>query len=412
MKTIWIVNFYSTPPEFASNERHLKFAHYLTENGYKVIIFSSAYFRDGEIDLIKDNSKYIEVNYGEYNFVHIKVKEHSGNGINRMIAIFQFAYRLLKYRKQFIRPDIILHNMHAPFDYLVSRCAKKLKSKYIAEAWDLWPDQFVRFGLIGKKNPILPFLYYVEKKIYMNADAIVFSMEGGIDYLKSRKWTKSTGGKIDENEVYYINNGVDIADFDLNKIRFCLNDTNVEDKFIFKVVYMGSIRLANNIKQLIDAANLLRDYNEIKFLIYGDGCERDSLENYSKEKCISNVIFKQKHIPLTYVPYVLSNASLNILNYQEGFGKYGISSGKLFQSLASGKPIVSNIKINYDVISANNLGIAEDLNTPEKYANAIFQIYKMDKREYNNMCDRVRETAKEFDYKVLSNKLIDVINAL
>ena len=67
-KHIWIVNYYTSPPEFEFNERHLKFAHYLQESGYKVTIFSSGYLRVNDIDLVDNGRSYKRVTYGEYNF--------------------------------------------------------------------------------------------------------------------------------------------------------------------------------------------------------------------------------------------------------------------------------------------------------------------------------------------------------
>ena len=408
-KNIWIVNYFTPPPQYVTQERHHKFYHYLKEKGYNVTIIASSYLVRNEINLINGANKYEFVKYDEYDFILIKSKSYTGNGISRMFSNFQFAYRLLKNRKKFPKPDLILHNLHVPFDCLVYNCAKKLKAKYIAEAWDLWPDSFVRFGLISEKNPIISFLYQLEKNIYKKADAVIFSMEGGLDYLKGRKWTKELGGPIDENKVHYINNGVDIADFNNHKKVYSLNDKDVENNSMFNVVYLGSIRLVNDVKQLIDAAQLLLEYKDIRFIIYGDGYERDFLIEYCNKNKIDNVIFKDKFIPLTHVPYVMSRASVNILNYKKDFGLYGISSGKLFQSLASGKPLICNIELNYDLITKYNLGIAEELDTPKKYADAVLKIYNMDIKEYNEMCERVLNQSYQFDYKFLSDKLIDII---
>jgi glycosyltransferase involved in cell wall biosynthesis len=145
-------------------------------------------------------------------------------------------------------------------------------------------------------------------------------------------------------------------------------------------------------------------------LIYGDGIDRIYLEQYCKENEIDNVIFKEKWIPLKNVPYVLSKSSLNILNYQKDFGVYGVSSGKLFQYLASGKPICSNIKMNYCIIEKNYLGIAKNLETPQEYADAILLLASMDDIEYNAICRRVKEAARHFDFDVLSAKLVSILD--
>lgn len=409
MKKIWIVNYYSTPPEYVSNPRHLEFAHNLRQAGHDVTIISAGYLRDIDTDLVPDKKKYVKVTYGGQKYIHVKVKHYVGNGINRMISIFQFAWRLFRYHKHFEKPDIILHNIHAPFDYPVLWCARAFKATYIAEAWDLWPDSFVRFGLISKNNPLVKIAYTIERKMYEKADKIIFSFEGGIDYLKERKWTKELGGKIDTNKIFYINNGVNLERFNADIEQYQLHDKDLNDPIHFKVIYLGSVRLVNNIKQLIDAANVLKNNPKIRFLIYGNGSDRTYLKQYCKENKIDNVIFKEEWIPLRNVPYVLSRSSLNILNYQKDFGIYGVSAGKLFQYLAAGKPICANIKINYCLIEKYHLGIAKDIKTPQEYADAILSIASLDKASYNAICNRVNQVSKEFDYKILSDKLINVI---
>jgi|WetSurMetagenome_2_1015567.scaffolds.fasta_scaffold07275_2 glycosyltransferase involved in cell wall biosynthesis len=410
MKIIWIVNYYAMPPEDTANPRHLEFAHYLMGAGYDVTIFSSGFLYNKESDLVPEG-KFKEVQYGKFKFRHIKSPHYKGNGLKRMQSIFQFAWRLFTLRNEFEKPDIILHNIHAPFDYPVAWCARSLKAKYIVEAWDLWPDSFVRFKLISPENPVVKWAYNIERKFYERADKIIFSFEGGLDYLRERRWLKELGGKIDAKKVHYINNGVNISKFNEDKELYQLKDEDLEDRDHFKVIYLGSIRLVNNIKQLIDAADILKTNSKFRFLIYGDGSDRDYLIQYCRDNNIMNVVFKDKWIPFLNVPYVLSKSSLNILNYQKDFGIYGISSGKLFQYLASGKPICSNIKMNYCLIEKYHLGVSRDFETPQEYAEAILSIASLDEVSYAAMCSRVLEVAKEFDFKVLSDRLLQVIQS-
>ena len=410
MKSIWIVNFYSAPPIYSGNPRHLEFAEYLNKKGYAVKIISAGYLRDQNIDLVPHGKKYLAVKYGAIDFIHIAVRKYFGNGLARMQSIFQFAWRLYKYSSEFGKPDTIYHNIHAPFDYPVVWCAKKLGANYFAEAWDLWPESFVRFGLISQFNPFLWAAYYLEKKMYERARRVVFTLEGGMDYLKEKKWLKGYGGKISSDRVFYINNGVNINIYEENYKNFKINDIDLLNNEYFKVVYLGAINLVNEVKKLVEAAALLQEYSQIKFLIYGDGDDRQALVDFCIENGIKNVMFKERWIPFKYVPFVLSNSSLNILNYQKDFGKYGISSGKFFQYLAAGKPICSNIKMNYCMIEKNKLGVAEDLEIPRQYADAILSIAGLSSTEYNIFCDNVRKTAEVFDYKKLSAQFFEVIN--
>jgi glycosyltransferase involved in cell wall biosynthesis len=408
-KHIWIVNFHTAPPEFVSQPRYIKLVPFLTNAGYKVTVICQSYLRKQNIEFVDKGKHYISRTYGDYNFIHIKSPKYKGNGFGRMLSIFIFSIKLHWLRNRFERPNIILHNIHAPFDYPVVFTAEKLNARYFVEAWDLWPDSFVRFGLISANNPLAKLAYSLERKMYEKSEKIIFTMEGGADYLKDRKWTTSTGGVIDNKKIVYINNGIDVSGFENDALTMSLHDKDLENNSLFKVVYMGSISLVNDVIQLVEAFRLLAIHPTIKLLVYGDGSQRESLEKYVAEQNLNNIIFKQKRIPLSHVPYVLSNASLNILNYQKGFGKYGISSGKFFQSLGSGKPIVCNTEINYDLITKHQLGVCENLDTPKKYADAIMSIYNLNDKDYDSMCSRVKEVAMTFDYKYLSKTLINAL---
>ena len=410
---IWIVNYYTVPPAFARNERHLKFSHYLKEAGYDVTIFCAQYLRAGEQGVPSKGQLFKKTSYEEYRFVHVKVKPYKGNGLARMISIFQFAWRILLHRKQFEKPDVILHNIHEPFDYPICWCVKKLKAKYIVEDWDLWTQSFVDTGLVKNGSFASKILYSINKTLFSKADRIIFTMEGGPDYIRQRGWNKEVGGPIDMSKVFYINNGLDLTDFERNKSKYIRMDDDLANESIQKVIYLGSINMANNIKELIEAASILKNYHNIKFLIYGDGVDRKKLEEYCAVNHINNVVFKERSIPLHDVSYVISQARVNILNYYKSFGLYGVSSGKFFQYLAAGKPICCNINMKkYDLISKYNLGISKEFNSPQEYADAILTLLSLPEIEYDAMCKRVSEVAKQFDYKILSKQLMDILKDL
>lgn len=401
---VWIVNYYTGTPDHASNPRYVQLAKHFMEKGWEVITFNANYQGD------KDEHLFERKRYGEYDFVHVQVPQYIGNGLKRIYSIWIFAWRLFRHCHEFDKPDVILHNIHTPFDYPIVWTAKNLKAKYIAEAWDLWPEDFVTFGLISKWNPVQQFFYQVEKRLYYRADQIIFTFLGAFDYLKRKGWTKETGGKIDMSRVHYINNGVDIDQFDKDKVSYPRDDEDLNRKDTCKIVYLGAINLANHVKTLIDAASLLQEADQYQFFIYGDGAHRDYLEQYVKDKGIRNVTFKERHIPLCECAWVVSRATVNVMNYERGFGRYGVSSGKMFQYLAAGRPIVCNVSIDYDdIITDNNLGIARDIDNPEDFAAAIRNIAEQPRASYDAMCERVRKAAERFDYKKLAAEEMKVI---
>ena len=409
---IWIINYYAGTPATAGNPRYLKLAEHFMEAGHEVITFNSSHA--AKIEEAAFNGKdFLSHNYDGFNYVHVRVPEFKGNGPKRMFSIWKFAQTILKGRKQFERPDVILQNIHPPFDYPIVKLAKKLKCKYIAEAWDLWPEFFVTMGLVKRSNPAMKVAYAIEKRYYYAADDIIFTFLGSFDYLKRHGWMKEQGGKIDPAHLHYINNGIDLDEFEKNKVAYPRNDEDMNDPNITKIVYLGSINKANNVKTLVDAAAKMLDKPSYRFFIYGDGKYRPELEQYVKDNHIDNVVFKETRIPLEECAWVVSQATVNVMNYEKGFGRYGVSSGKMFQYLAAGKPIVCNVDIAYDnAIRDNNLGVCRDIDTAEDFAMAIRSLAEQPRASYDAMCERVREVAKRFDYKVLAAQELKIIESL
>ena len=54
--------------------------------------------------------------------------------------------------------------------------------------------------------------------------------------------------------------------------------------------------------------------------------------------------------------------------------------------MASGKPILSNLKMGYCLITKFNLGIAKEFKSAKDYAESILKIANLNKKEYDNMC--------------------------
>lgn len=412
MKVIWLVNKYAMPPQYESRLRTIKFAHYLQEMGYKVTIFGSSVMHNMDLDLIEDNSIYIERQYDDLNFVHVKSCQYKKTaGLSRIWSDIQFHYRMVRLAKKMEKPDVVVATTFPLFSNPLLNYCKKHGIKYITESLDWWPDDFVDFGLVSANNPVMQFLFWRAKKNYIKSDATVISCKGCHQYFVDKKWDKEQGGPVDLSKVFYINNGVDLADFDKWKDQYTIEDADFKSNKKL-VIYLGSIRFANNVIQLIKAAECLKEHEDTLFLVYGDGDDREPLINYCLEHQLTNVKFKDKWIDPKYVPFVLSQSYLNIQNYTAHFGKYGVSSSKMFQYMAAGKPIVCNVDIMYSDIVANQIGVCHDMQDEKDYANAIESILNLPETDYLAMCERARQAVREYDYPHLTKQMVEVIEGL
>ena len=406
-KIVWINNMSAMPPHLEARLQTIKLAQYLGEKGYDVKIFASSIMHNMNIDLLEDGRSYVEKSYGNLNFVHIKTLNYGHSKIKRIISTIQFHNRFIRISKKMQAPDILIYVPSFLLGFKVANYAKKLGCKFITQVLDLYPETLVELGFMSDKNPIIKILRRYERRMYEKADEHVFSMEGGKDYIVDQGWDKKHGGPIDLETVHYINNGVDLKDFAYNKQNYIINDADLSDSSVKKVMYLGSIRLANNVMQLVKVAEILKNRKDIKFLIYGNGNERPIIESYCKEHDLANVLLKDKWIEPKYVPYVVSQADVHVLNYMPGgFGYYGGSQSKMFQYMASGKPICCNLRMAYCPINKFDIGIAKEFQSSEEYAEAIVKLVDMPKQEYDAMSNRAMDAAKNYDYEYLTSKMI------
>lgn len=412
MKNIWIFNQYNMPPEFGPLNRHYNFGKYLKRKGLNPVIFVGSYLHNTDIQVIKGKELYKKYNDCDFPYLFVRTCNYSKSKTKRIYAMFEFYRNIMKITKKMEKPDVIIGSTAHPLAAIAAiRLAKKYGCQSIVEVRDLWPESFVAYNILKRDNPFLRLLYAGEKWIYKNADKLIFTMEGGKDYLLDRGWDKDQGGPIDLSKVYHINNGVDLEVFNINKERYKVEDDDLNDTESFKVVYTGSIGRANNVKKIVEAAeHIYRNGNtKIKFLIFGRGSEQKSLERYCRENNLENIKFKG-FIDKKYIPYILSKSDLNILHFeQNSLKKYGASLNKLFDYFASGKPTISDSEFGYDIIKKYECGIVVDNADAEQLANSILEISEMPVEKYTLYCNNSLKAAQEYDFKVLAQKLIDIL---
>lgn len=416
---VWLMNHYATSAVRDRAGRHYWFAKELKKRGYDVSIFCASTFLDN-LDEIDTGGKKLAVKRDSgVTSVYVKTVPNAGNGVDRIRNMCGF-YRNLKpavsaYAAEYGRPDVIVASSVHPLTMVAGiQIAKRWKIPCICEIRDLWPEAIFCFGKAKEKSVFGKVLIAGEHWIYRNADALIFTKEGDMDYLKEKKWTTEQGGDIDLDKCYYINNGVDIKDY-TRRIR----KEKIEDEDLcngkFHVIYAGVIRPVNNVGKLLDCAKILkkRGYDDIQILIYGNGSEYESLCDRVLDERIENVKMKG-FVERRFIPYILSKSSVNVLNYSQSQYNWsrGNSSNKLFEYMASGKPVLSTVRMGYSIIEKYQCGIELGSDDPKELADAIIRFYEMPTDEYDRMAVCAGKGAEDFDFKELTDKLEAVIESV
>ena len=297
-KNIWIMNHYATDMFFNKGGRHYWFANELNKRGNDVTVFCATTYLNKTDVVDTDGQLYIVKKTENIPFVFVRTHPSVGNGIDRVLNMYLFYHNLiptaLRYAKKNGKPDVIIASSVHPLTMVAGiRIAKKLHVPCICEIRDLWPEAIFSFGKVKEKSLLGKLLIRGEHWIYRKARALIFTKEGDTDYLKERGWTIEQGGDIDLRKCYYINNGIDLEAY-LNQI----DTETLEDEDLlnnkFNVMYTGTIRPVNNVGNLLDAAKIISEkgYEQIQFLIYGDGMQRKQLEERIIDEKIRNVTFK------------------------------------------------------------------------------------------------------------------------
>ena len=300
------------------------------------------------------------------------------------------------------RPDVFLASSVHPLTLVGGiYLKKKYKIPCICEIRDIWPLSLVDFGIISEKSIINMLLQKLELWTYKKADRVIFTMEGGVEYVKDMGWSSL----IPSEKILYLNNGVDIEIFNKNEKAFEFEDEDLENNKK-KFIYTGSIGMADKLERLVDLAERCNKegLSDVQFLVYGSGSERHRLEKLCEDKALTNIKFKDK-VRKEQVPYVLSKSYANVFFLDDlNIYKYGISLNKFFEYLAAGKPIITNRKFGYNQIDNNSCGF-----TSEMMFESISNICSMDEDTYDVICKNARNLSQEYSFKCLADKLENYI---
>ena len=410
-KTIWIWNHYATNMFFDKGGRHHWFGKFLVKKGYNVKIFCASTIHNSG-DVVNTHGRPYVTDYSEgVEYVFVKAPAYTGNGrarIANMIAFYKgvqkSAFDVIKSEK---KPMVIIASSVHPLTLIAGeKVAKKFGILCICEVRDLWPETFVELGAMKRNSLIAKMLYAGEKRIYKKADKLIFTMPGGKDYIRDQGLDKV----INLEDVYTINNGIDLENFNWQRDNEIYQDADLDGDG-FKVLYTGAVRMVNQVDKLVRAARVCKEKNcnYIKFIIIGDGDEKQKLIEYASHYNLDNVIFKDRVLK-KFIPNILSKGNLNVVTVKDtDIGKYGVSWNKLFEYMASGRPVIVNYSMNYNLIEEYDIGTCRCFESDEAFADEIIRISRMPEEECRRLSDNAIAAARDFDYKVLTNRLEGII---
>jgi glycosyltransferase involved in cell wall biosynthesis len=252
----------------------------------------------------------------------------------RLANYFSFVFSsiligLTKVKNQ----DYILCESPPLFLGISALLLKKIKgAKLIFNVSDLWPESAEKLGIVTNKAAINASAK-LEEFLYKHSDIITGQTKGIVNNISLR---------FPQKRVYWIPNGAD-TNLYMPDITSSWRIENGFSTLDFIILYAGIIGYAQGLEVLLLAAKELIDYSEIKFVIIGNGPEKDKLLKMKSEMNISNVYFFDA-VSKSKIKEVLAGVDLTIAPLKKLDLFKGAIPSKIFESLAMEKPILLGVE--------------------------------------------------------------------
>ena len=347
--------------------RHYEFARYLAAKGHQITIVTSpiSYLTGASK---KKPSLKKEIEYSEPGITIIRSYAYPAlhkSFVHRVINFISFMVSSFLAGLSVKQVDLIWGTSPPIFQSGSAWLIAKFKHiPFLFEVRDLWPAFAIEMGVLKSPLLIAPSQWF-EKFMYRQADRVMVNSPGYIRHVQSR------GAK----KVELITNGGEPAMFnpEADGTQFRIQN-QLQDKFI--VLYAGAHGLANDLGIIIEAANLLKEEQQIHFVLIGDGKEKQHLIDKANNMGLTNVTFLPA-CPKDEISHVIAAADICVAILQPIPLFQTTFPNKVFDYMVAGKPVLLAIDgVIRQVIEESNGGVFVPPGQPDSMANTILELSK------------------------------------
>jgi glycosyltransferase involved in cell wall biosynthesis len=230
--------------------------------------------------------------------------------------------------------DVVIGTSPPIFQAVSALVVARLKRvPYLLEIRDLWPEFAIDMGVL--RNPVLKRLSrWLESFLYRNANHIVVNSPAYVTYLETKG--------VPSSKITFVSNGVDADQFDPSRNGSSFRRKHDIKYDTFLAVYAGAHGPANDLVQVLDAADHLRDMPIVQFLLVGNGKDKPKLQELARKRMLDNVSFIDS-VSKREMPDVLAAANICIATLQDVPMFRMTYPNKVFDYMAAGKPTILTI---------------------------------------------------------------------
>lgn len=258
---------------------------------------------------------------------------------------------------------------------LCAKVAKKLSKKYkrpvpfVFNLQDMFPESLASTGLAKKGS----FLYKIGEKIsnytYRNATEIMVVSEN----MKAALLEKG----VPEEKITVIYNWIDTE----TTVPVARDDNPLFDELSlprdkFYLTYAGNLGNSQNVNILLDCAAALKDKEDIVFVVFGGGSEKEKFEKKIAQSGLTNIrLFPLQ--PMERVSQVYSLGDASFVTCKKGVGG-GAFPSKAVSILATGTPVIASFDLDSDlchILTNNKAGLCAEAEDVHAAIDAILTLY-------------------------------------
>lgn len=359
---VLLVNHYALTPAEGGGTRHFEMGRELVARGWEVEVaasdfhlFERRYTRRRDAS---DRGEKVEAVEG-VRFRWLWAAPYRANDLRRLHNWLSFARSLGRSAGAGLRPDVVVGSSpHLLAAWGALRLARRWRVPFVLEVRDLWPESLEAVG--ARHGAAYRGLGMLARHLYRRADRILVLAEGTAEYLREHG--------VPARKLAFVPNGVD------------LNGT-AEVKRVprtrLTLIYTGAHGPANGLEAVLDAAERLRHYPDISFLLVGDGPVKATLAADAGRRGLGNVSFHEP-VPKAAIAGLLQDADAGLMVLRPApLFAFGVSPNKLFDYMGAALPVVCNVPGEVArVVAAAGAGEQAVNPSGDALADAILRLYR------------------------------------
>lgn len=261
---------------------------------------------------------------------------------------------------------IIVYSPPLPLALTGYMLARRWRGVVIVNVQDLYPQTVVDLGLLRNRF-LIRLAEKLETFIYQRADAITVHSQG------NRECILGKGASADR--VHVVPNWVDLESLRPGPRQNDWRRLHGLDE-AFVISFAGTMGFGQGLDVVIEAADRLRRYPEIIFVLAGDGVFRDSLQKEASEKGLNNIRFLPPQPPEAYLELLQASDVCLVTLHQDL--KTPVVPGKLQSIMAAGRPVICYANPASDarrLIEEAGCGFFVPAGDPAGLAEAVLTLY-------------------------------------